>query len=135
MQQVRENIVSADEARAGSLTDDELETIGKIRDEYNRLCPIPCTACKYCLPCPEGVDVPGNFELYNDAIMYDDFEGSREGYDEFLDASERADQCAECGECEEKCPQNIEIMSWLEKTAEFFSSEHEKEKLRSRNVG
>jgi predicted aldo/keto reductase-like oxidoreductase len=134
MQQVRENILSAAGARPGSLTDGELETIGKIRDEYNRLCPVPCTACKYCLPCPEGVDVPGNFELYNDAIMYDDFEGSREWYDESMDASERADQCAECGECEEKCPQDIEIMSWLEKTAEFFSSGREREELRSRNV-
>jgi predicted aldo/keto reductase-like oxidoreductase len=134
MQHVRENIISADEARAGSLTDDEIEIIGKIRDEYSRLCPIPCTSCKYCLPCPEGVDVPGNFELYNDAIAYDDFEDSREGYEEFMDASKRADQCAECGECEEKCPQDIEIMSWLEKTAEFFSSGREREKLRSGNV-
>jgi predicted aldo/keto reductase-like oxidoreductase len=134
MQHVRENIISADKAQAGSLTDDELEILRKIQNEYSRLCPIPCTACKYCLPCPEGVDVPGNFELYNDAIMYDDLEGSREGYDEFMDASERADQCVECGECEEKCPQDIEIMSWLEKTNELFSSGHRGEELRSRNV-
>jgi predicted aldo/keto reductase-like oxidoreductase len=122
MQHVRENITSADLAQAGGLSDDELEIIGKIQDEYSRLCPIPCTACKYCLPCPEGIDVPGNFELHNDAIMYGDFESSREWYVEHMDAAERADQCVECGECEEKCPQDIEIASWLEKTAELFSS-------------
>ena len=122
MQHVRENIISAEKARVGGLTDDELEIIGKIQSEYGRLCPIPCTACRYCLPCPEGVDVPGNFELHNDAIMYDDLESSREWYEESMDASQRADQCVECGECEEKCPQDIEIMSWLGKTAELLSS-------------
>ncbi|MCF8068003.1 MAG: aldo/keto reductase [Desulfobacterales bacterium] len=122
MDHVRENIISADKARAGSLTDEELNIIGKIHDEYSKLCPIPCTACKYCLPCPEGVNIPGNFEFYNDAFMYDDLEGTREAYFEFMKTTERADQCAECGECEEKCPQEIEIMTWLKKTKSLFSS-------------
>ena len=37
-----------------------------IREQYNKLCPIPCTACKYCLPCPEGVSIPENFEFHKD---------------------------------------------------------------------
>jgi len=96
--------------------------IGHIREEYIKLCPIPCTACRYCLPCPEGVNIPDNFEFHNDSVMYDDLESSREEFFEFTDTSERAGQCVECGECEEKCPQGIEIINWLKKTKALLTS-------------
>ena len=51
--QVEQNIASAEQSMVGALTPDDLALIGRVRDKYRELCPIPCTDCKYCLPCPE----------------------------------------------------------------------------------
>ena len=70
MQHVEENLTSADRAQAGGLTEDEIARIGKARDAYLALCPIPCTDCKYCQPCPNDVAISRIFEIYNQAVMY-----------------------------------------------------------------
>ena len=121
MDQVRENIISADQARANCLKDAALDRVEQFKAEYIRLCPIPCTACNYCLPCAQGVNIPENFEYYNDAAMYDDLERQRWRWSENLPATERADLCIECGECEEKCPQEIHIIDWLKKADTLFN--------------
>ena len=70
MAQVEQNIASAEQSMVGALTPDDLALIGRVRDKYRELCPIPCTDCKYCLPCPNEVAIPRIFELYNEAKMY-----------------------------------------------------------------
>ncbi len=118
MEQVEQNLESADRSRPGSLTDQELALYELVREEYNERCPIPCTDCKYCLPCPSGVNIPGVFEIYNDMMMYGDEGRAQMVYQAFLKEDERADRCTECGECLEKCPQSIEIPDWLAKAHE-----------------
>ena len=86
-----------------------------MRSDYEELCPIPCTDCKYCLPCPSGVNIPGVFEIYNDLVMYGDEARAQMVYS-WLEEDERANLCIECGECLEKCPQSIEIPDWLAKS-------------------
>lgn len=113
MQQVEENIASAERSAVGSLTADELALVERVRETYRTLMPIPCTACEYCLPCPQGVAIPRIFGIYNEAIMYDDAPGARDAYLHWMDAKERADLCVECRQCEEQCPQAIEIVDWL----------------------
>jgi uncharacterized protein len=115
MSQVEQNIVSAERSAVGALNADDLALIGRVRDTYRKLCPIPCTDCKYCLPCPNEVAIPRIFALYNEATMYDAVERSRFAYHQWIREEERANGCLQCGECEAKCPQGIAIMDWLEK--------------------
>jgi predicted aldo/keto reductase-like oxidoreductase len=122
MQHVEENVASADMSGVGTLTADELALYDQVRATYKELIAIPCTDCKYCMPCPQGVDIPGNFGSYNSGIMYNKPEASRRHYDWLRSAYEeqgifehdvRAAQCIQCGECEEKCPQGIPISKWM----------------------
>jgi predicted aldo/keto reductase-like oxidoreductase len=124
MEQVKQNIESANKSGTRVLTTDEIALIGKVRDKYQELCPIPCTKCEYCLPCPNGVKIPRIFEIYNDGIMYDKPEIARRSY-QFLGDEERADSCIQCGNCEELCPQSIEIMDWLAKVHQFLCEDEE----------
>ncbi len=113
MQHVEENVASAGTSGIGTLTDEELAFIGQVRTKYEELCPIPCTKCEYCLPCPNGVNIPRNFELYNEGVMYEKPDHARTGYTMWFPEPERADQCIQCRECEEKCPQGIPISEWM----------------------
>ena len=107
LEQVRQNVAIAERAGVGTLTPSEQELLTRVRAEYQRLSPIPCTKCNYCLPCPSGVNIPLNFELYNQATVY---QGSssllcRNLYMS-LPESERAAACESCGTCEDRCPQH-----------------------------
>ena len=112
MQHVLENLDCADRSEAALLSGDELNLIDKVRQEYRRLVPVPCTNCKYCLPCPNSVEIASIFEYYNDAMIYDNLRGPRFRYND-LAKEQLADNCVECFECEEKCPQGISIVEFL----------------------
>ena len=112
MEQVEQNLDSADRSGVGTLTSEELALVDRVREAYRALCAIPCTGCKYCMPCPSGVNIPEVFEVYNDLRMFGDEQRSGMFY-AWLDEKARADQCIECGECLEKCPQHIEIPEWM----------------------
>jgi predicted aldo/keto reductase-like oxidoreductase len=114
MEQVVENVASADQSGPGTLTPEELGLIARVRDKYRELSPIPCTQCEYCLPCPSGVNIPRILEIYNEAIMYNEYRSARMLYS-WLKEEERANLCETCGQCEELCPQGIPIAEWLEK--------------------
>jgi len=116
MQHVKENLVSADNAKVDSFTKAELDTFTKIRKAYQKRSPFLCTSCKYCLPCPHGVDIPSILGFYMMYIMYDDLKRSKWFYNAFINEKNRADKCVECGECESKCPQQIEIIKWLKES-------------------
>jgi predicted aldo/keto reductase-like oxidoreductase len=124
MEQVVENVKLADRFEAGNLSAGDLKLYEKIREAFKSLSPVPCTNCRYCMPCPNGVEIPRNFQLYNDAIMYDDLRMARFMYNSpFFPPGERAGSCIECGECLEKCPQEIEIPDWLAKAHEALHQE------------
>jgi predicted aldo/keto reductase-like oxidoreductase len=119
MEQVVENVQVASRSAPGMLTDEELALYDRVREAYQGLSPIPCTACGYCMPCPNGVDIPRNFQIYNDAVMYDDMRIGRFYYrGGRIEEEQRADQCIECGDCLDACPQEIPIPDWLKKVHE-----------------
>lgn len=122
LEQVRQNVASAERSGAGTLTPAETELLARVRDEYQRLSPIPCTKCGYCLPCPSGVNIPVNFELYNQATV---FQGSSQllcrNLYQGLRESERATACERCGTCEERCPQHLPVADLLQRTGEHFA--------------
>ncbi len=113
MRQVNGNLKSADRSAVGSLGKDDLELIARIKKQYREAVPIRCTKCGYCMPCPNGVKIPDNFDVYNEGVIYADLEGSRFAYGRFIDEKNRASACKQCGKCEDKCPQKIPIMKWM----------------------
>lgn len=122
MAQVVENVASACRSAMGSLTEDELRVIARAREQYEALSVIPCTRCRYCMPCPNGVDIPHNLQLYNDALV---FAGNQRTLNRNLyrglPETARAKACKACGECEEKCPQHIKVSEWMPKADKLFS--------------
>ncbi|MGD8968025.1 MAG: aldo/keto reductase [Anaerolineae bacterium] len=116
MSHVEENVASANAAvggaASGTLTEEELAIFDQVREAYRALCPIPCTQCQYCMPCPHGVDIPENFEVYNQGVMYDKPDHARRSYG-FIDEEKRANACIACLECEDQCPQSIPISEWM----------------------
>jgi len=125
MEQVVENIATAGRSGPGTLAPDELSLIERVREIYDKLSPIPCTGCNYCMPCPNGVEIPSIFRIYNEMNIY---EAPRMGWslymgDGGLREEQRADQCIACGECMEACPQKIPIPEWLSKAHARLSSE------------
>ena len=107
MRHVEEDLAFADRSRPGLLSPDELALVARVRDLYRELSPIPCTSCRYCMPCPQGVAIPEVLGLYNDTHMYQNLERAQFVYRVFWSENERADQCTACGECVDKCPQGI----------------------------
>jgi len=113
LEQVEENIASASISGIGSLTKEELVLIDTVREVIQSLSPIPCTRCEYCLPCPNGVDIPRNFDTYNQAGMYNDLDQTRFVYQNWIPADQNASNCIQCDECLSKCPQQIAISTWM----------------------
>jgi predicted aldo/keto reductase-like oxidoreductase len=122
MEQVEQNVASASESGPGTLTEEGLDIVSRVRDKYRGLAPILCTSCQYCQPCPSGVNIPRIFEVYNDAVMYGDEQAGREAY-QWVEEERRAELCVECGECVEKCPQHIDIPDWLARAHELLAGE------------
>jgi hypothetical protein len=124
-EQVRQNVASADSGLAGSLTKTELALFRKVKKELEKRIVIPCTGCKYCVPCPQGVSIPECFEEFNRGHIYQAEEQARQHYlmilGGFFDGTPHfASLCQECGECEEKCPQSLPIRENLKKVREYF---------------
>ncbi len=113
MQQVEENIASAAASGAGTMPESEKAVIASVRQKLNELSPIPCTGCEYCLPCPNGVNIPRNFAVYNEGAMYNAHDIAAGTYKNWIPDEAKAAQCIQCQECEEKCPQKIAISEWM----------------------
>lgn len=124
-EQVEENLEIASNVKLHSMTAKELALIDKVRDSFRGLRPVKCTNCKYCLPCPSGVDIPAVFQIYDDSVMYDDPAIGKFRYNMpfGLNMDMRADKCTDCGQCLEKCPMKIQIPDWLKKAHEAMYQE------------
>jgi predicted aldo/keto reductase-like oxidoreductase len=97
------------EASADSLTSAELSLFDKVQAAYRKMLKVDCTGCGYCMPCPNGVDIPRNFQLYNDTYLFTGAEFNTFFYNNFLTPEQRASGCFECLLCMEKCPQKINV--------------------------
>ena len=112
-----ENVAIANRAGNGRLTQDELALIERVRQAYKGLCPVPCTGCRYCMPCPNGVEIPTVFSIYNEAVMYNDMQRGKMRYKALAGSKEQqnARSCVECGQCSDVCPRIFPIADWLKK--------------------
>lgn len=121
MEQLKENIALADRFHADELSDKDLKTYQLVRREYLKRIPIPCSECRYCMPCPFGVAIPANLGTYNEAVMFNNSERGKQEYQWFIPEANRAGKCTACGACLPKCPQHIDIPNELKKISSYFS--------------
>lgn len=100
------------------LNEEERETLGKAVTVMRSRVKNGCTGCAYCMPCPFGVNIPGNFALWNDCAMYGNEEGAKKEYGAMREQKAAAGFCKKCGACEPQCPQGIHIREDLAAAAE-----------------
>jgi hypothetical protein len=113
MSQVEENLASAERSGAHTFADEDLALVARVREQYQALSPIPCNQCNYCMPCPNGVNIPRVFETYNQGLIYNHQDGARQAYTRWIPELERANNCIACKDCEALCPQSILISQWM----------------------
>ena len=118
MQQVVENVATAEHSQPHNLTAAEVALVGRVKDAYFSDA-VACTGCRYCMPCQNDVDIPRVFNLYNDAVIYGDAARPRRDYGR-MKPEQRADNCTKCEQCVEKCPQQLAIPELLEKADIFL---------------
>ncbi len=122
MEQVVENLASAGRSGVGTMSEAEQALLAQAREVYLSLMAVPCTGCRYCLPCPQGVAIPDVLGAYNEAKMFGDLDRASQFYG-WIDEKARGDACIECGECLEKCPQGIDIPEWMKKVHEALGQQ------------
>jgi hypothetical protein len=134
---VEENCASADASGTGTLSDAELDVIDTLAGIYRKRIVVPCTACRYCMPCPSGVDIPQNFALLNNKaagssrkfssrivqwMITRNYRKLAKSKKELPGKNNRgnASLCTRCNSCVPKCPQKIRIPDELEKVKTAF---------------
>ena len=108
MQMLEENVATA--AASGALSEQDHREIEAAVQERKELTGLYCTGCNYCMPCPEGVDIPANFTILNLERVFGLTEHARSQYARLTG---KAALCRLCGQCLEKCPQNLDIPTRL----------------------
>ena len=123
IEQLEENARVAD--NSDSLSAAELEKIDVMMKENERLADLFCTGCRYCLPCPQNVNIPEIFTMMNYHRIYKITDHAKKTYAEIgkfpWTQYENASACTECGECERKCPQGLPIRQQLKETHETLA--------------
>lgn len=119
MEQVNDNLNTFDEF--SPLNEEEFSAIAQAKALFDARIQVPCTGCRYCMPCPFGVDIPRNFKLWNRAHVYNLFDSCKESYGN-MDKAQAA-YCQKCGACIAQCPQHIEIPNRLEQVKKEFSDQ------------
>lgn len=117
LEMVKENIKIASDANINDFDEEDFKLVDNVRKAIREKEKVGCTGCRYCMPCPKGVDIPGNFYYYN--LMY--IEKKTSARFEFAQVMGLrkdpgfASQCIECGKCEMHCPQHLKIRDLLKK--------------------
>ncbi|MEE4195399.1 MAG: aldo/keto reductase [Anaerolineae bacterium] len=129
MEMIEENVASA---AKNELNSDENRMVQELVEKNKKLSDLYCTGCGYCMPCPNGVNIPENFRFMNWYKVWGMEEEAKKAYARFGEEGFwmpygkvdglNAEACIQCGECEPKCPQNIPIIDQLEETAAALGS-------------
>ncbi len=115
--QLEENIDVANNSLPNMLTESENETYKKVIEVFNSSYKIHCTGCNYCMPCPQGVNIPACFAAYNTSFSMGRIAGMSQYITStggFTENQNYASLCIKCGKCEKHCPQHIPIIKSLE---------------------
>ena len=115
IEMVEENCRIASEAEAGAFTDEEQQFLSGIKQIIIDTTKVNCSGCRYCMPCPKGVNIPGIFSCYNHMYSESKSSGRLEYFQTIALRTEPCDAslCIKCGKCEKHCPQSIPIREKL----------------------
>lgn len=116
MEQVEDNLKTFGDFKA--LSEKEYETIDEVVKTLKSRVQNGCTGCRYCMPCPAGVNIPGNFKLWNTYHTYQNYNVVKWSWEEEMGEAAQAKNCISCGKCEKVCPQKISIREDLKKVQE-----------------
>lgn len=113
MEQVEDNIRTFENFRP--MSEAEQATVREVVELMNSRIQNGCTGCRYCMPCPAGVNIPGNFSCWNRYHMYQNYNVVRRHWENELGDAQQAKNCIKCGKCEQACPQHLHIREDLER--------------------
>lgn len=113
LEQCTQNVALASTVSDINTTENERNAIDELVTFLNNRISVGCTSCEYCMPCPFGVNIPGIFQRYNNATIFDNYEENIRSYQTLIENNNDASMCTECAACESLCPQNIEIIKKL----------------------
>lgn len=113
MEQVKENVKTMKDFKP--LTREEYGVIEKALAAYREAAPVPCSDCKYCMPCPFRVDIPRNFDIYNSYLNDGKNTARLMMHYNGLPKAAGAENCTSCGKCKSSCPQHIDIPKLMAK--------------------
>jgi hypothetical protein len=102
------------------LTQEEYKVIDSVNEAMEKIPQIGCTGCRYCMPCPKGVNIPENFKLFNDFQKFRNVKSLLWHYRELEKGI--SSSCVSCGACVSKCPQHIEIPQELKRVTVLAKS-------------
>ncbi len=97
------------------LSEKEMKTIEEVSKAIKERMQNGCTKCRYCMPCPAGVNIPGSFQIWNEYHMYGNLEDTRWCWEREIPDNAKPKNCVKCGKCEQACPQHLSIRADLEK--------------------
>lgn len=107
MAQVEDNLDTF--AHFEPLNETEQRIIEQVADALNKRVQNGCTGCRYCMPCPAGVDIPHCFGIWNRYHIYENVNETKWSWTHNIEAEKKASNCIKCGKCEQACPQHIAI--------------------------
>lgn len=120
--QIDENIAIADKITPNSLSEDDLATVEEVKKVMQEALKINCATCGYCMPCPQGVNIPECIKIYNEKYLFNDTGIISQGLIDYFTSiggvmtePANAGLCNSCGKCLRKCPQHLNIPQELEK--------------------
>ena len=113
MEQVEDNLATFADFKA--LSDEEQNTVAEVVKIINSRVQNGCTGCRYCMPCPAGVNIPGSFKVWNTYHMYQNYNTVRYAWEQEMGDEHQPKNCIQCGKCERECPQKISIREDLKK--------------------
>lgn len=123
VEQIDDNLRIFDTVEPGVMSEEELKLMDDVREAYNSRTKVNCTDCRYCMPCPGGVDIPRNFSVWNSHSLYGEPYKNNWGLNQLKEQNATADKCLECGACEAACPQHLNIRDLLKDAWKEMSAE------------
>jgi hypothetical protein len=126
-EQLDENLESANCITPLSMSLEDMQTVELVKRVMRDSLKINCSTCGYCMPCPQGVNIPECMKIYNEKYLFGHkglFNQSLIDYYQYvggiMGSTGNAGKCNGCGRCIRKCPQKLDIIAELDRVKREF---------------